>query len=268
MRLPGHKQSPAAHSFRAGATPTRARRQTGALARFLHAAIAAQACRLTSTLTRHARDDAFQTRVGGVASTRTRALQLATVATVGVAAALLVACGSSGVGLIPSASAGPLKSDFEAVAQAAESGNGNCLATETALGKTQQDFLALPASVDAGLRKRLREGVENLRKVALAMCAQPSATNTTTAPQQTTTSPSTTPATPTTSTPTNTATTPTPPPTTPPANNGGGTPAPEPESEEAPGKGKGEGDGKGEGKSENDASGGASAGGASPEGGR
>jgi hypothetical protein len=180
-------------------------------------------------------------------------------ALLGVAAAVLVACGSSGTGLIPAASAGPLQSDFEAVAQAAQSGNGNCLETESKLGQTQQDFLALPASVDAGLRKRLSEGIANLRKVALAMCAQPSpgATTTTTQPT-TTTSTSTTPTTPTTTTPTSTSTTTTP--VTPAEpNNGGGTPAPE-EAEEGKGKGKGEGDGKGEGK-------GPDAGGASPEGG-
>ncbi|HEY7961985.1 MAG TPA: hypothetical protein VID29_08700, partial [Solirubrobacteraceae bacterium] len=39
----------------------------------------------------------------------------------GVTAALLVSCGSSTKGLIPTADAGPLQSDFEAVAQAAQS---------------------------------------------------------------------------------------------------------------------------------------------------
>jgi len=174
----------------------------------------------------------------------------------------MVACGSSGSGLIPAANAGPLQSDFEAVAQAAQNGNGNCLATESALGKTEQDFLALPASIDAGLRKRLRDGITNLRKVALAMCAQPSpgATTTTTQPT-TTTSTTTTPTTPTTTTPTSTSTTTTPATPAEP-NNGGGTPAPE-ESEEGPGKGKGKGEGNGKGESEGA---GPDAGGASPEG--
>ena len=189
-----------------------------------------------------------------------RAWAFAIAALLGVCAAVLVACGSSGTGLIPAASAGPLQSDFEAVAQAAQSGNGNCTATESALGKTQQDFLALPASIDAGLRKRLREGIDHLRTVALAMCAQPSATATT----STTT---TTPATPqptTTSTQTAPTTTGTQaPPVTPPESgpgNSGGTPAESGESEEGPGKGKGVGKGKDEGESEGDS------GGASPEG--
>ena len=73
-------------------------------------------------------------------------------------AALLVACGSSGKGLIPTANAGPLQSDFEAVAQAAQSGEGSCTATEAAIEKTESDFAALPATVDAGLRKTLSVG--------------------------------------------------------------------------------------------------------------
>src|SRR6185312_12581693 len=97
----------------------------------------------------------------------------------GVAAAVLVSCGSSGTGLIPSANAGPLQSDFEAVSRAAEAGNGSCAETESALGKTEQDFLALPASVDRGLHARLQQGIANLRKQALAMCEQPGETSTT-----------------------------------------------------------------------------------------
>jgi hypothetical protein len=150
-------------------------------------------------------------------------------AMLGIAAALLVACGSSNGKLIPVADSGPLQGDFETVAQAAESGNGDCSPTETALTKTEQDFNTLPGSVDSGLLDTLRQGIENLRKRALALCAQPlaqnTATNTTPKPSTTTsTSTATTPAT------TPTATTPTTPiPTTPtpttPATPGGGTPA-------------------------------------------
>jgi cytoskeletal protein RodZ len=149
----------------------------------------------------------------------------------GVSAALLVACGSSGKGLIPTANAGPLQSDFEAVAQAAESGEGSCTATEAAIEKTESDFAALPATVDTGLRKTLNVGIANLRHRALALCAQPlpqttsttktSTTPTTSTSTQTTSTPTTTTHTETTTTPTTpTATTPTA--TTP----GGGTPAP------------------------------------------
>lgn len=183
----------------------------------------------------------------------------------GLAAALLVACGSSGVGLIPAASAGPLQRDFEAVAQAAEEGSGNCAATEAALGRTEQDFLALPATVDAGLRNRLDKGIANLRKRALQMCAQPAAPSTTTTttptsttPTTTTTGPETTPTatTPTATTPgTPTSTTTTPTESTP--GQGGGT--------VAPGEGSGEDEGGG---GKGGGGGGDGAGGASPEGGK
>jgi len=158
----------------------------------------------------------------------------------GVSAALLVACGGSGKGLIPSANAGPLQSDFEAVAQAAQSGEGNCTATEAAIEKTETDFADLPSTVDAGLHKTLSVGISNLRRHALALCAQPlpQATSTTkTSTPTTTTSTSTTPTTP---THTETTTTPTTPTATTP---GGGTPAPGNES--TPGASSGPGGGTG-----------------------
>lgn len=166
-------------------------------------------------------------------------IRLSSAALLGVAAAVLVACGSSGSGLIPSANAGPLQSDFEAVAQAASAGNGDCTATESALGKTEQDFLALPASIDSGLHARLEEGISNLRRRALAMCIQPTPTGTSTTATQTTT-PTTTETTTTdttpSTTPSTTSTTPTSPQTTPtqttPSNPGGGTEAPGEGSEE------------------------------------
>ncbi len=166
----------------------------------------------------------------------------------GVSAALLVACGSSGKGLIPSASAGPLQSDFEAVAQAAESGEGNCTATEAAIEKTESDFAALPSTVNAGLRKTLNVGIANLRRRALALCAQPlSQTTSTTKTSTGTTTPTTTTSTQTTPTTTtaHTETTPTTPTqTTPTATTpGGGTPAPGNES--APGASSGPGGGTG-----------------------
>jgi hypothetical protein len=176
-----------------------------------------------------------------------RSIRLLCAGLLGVSAALLVACGSSGKGLIPSANAGPLQRDFEAVAQAAQSGEGSCTATEAALEKTESDFAALPATVDAGLRKTLSVGIANLHHRALALCAQqfPQVTSTTktSAPTTTTTSTQTTP----TTTPTHTETTTTPTtttPTTPTATTpGGGTPAPGNESQ--PGASSGPGGGTG-----------------------
>jgi hypothetical protein len=159
---------------------------------------------------------------------RTQLPRLALAGMLGVAAALLVACAGSNGKLIPIAASGPLQGDFETVAQDAESGNGSCSTTETALAKTEQDFSALPTSVDSGLRDTLRQGIDNLRGRALALCAQPLAqkTPTSTTPKTSTgtttststdTTPATTPSTTTSTGATSTDTTP--------ASPGGGTPA-------------------------------------------
>jgi hypothetical protein len=169
----------------------------------------------------------------------TKLLRLACAGLLGLAAALLVSCGGSGKGLIPTGDAGPLQSDFEAVARAAENGDGSCTATAEAIRKTEQDFSALPTSVDAGLRRTLERGISNLRSRALSLCAQPLAQTTTTSasPSQTTSTPATT--TPTVTQTTSTQTTPTiTTPTTPATSSpGGGTPAPIPTPEGSPGVG-------------------------------
>lgn len=123
------------------------------------------------------------------------AARLALSAALGLAAALLLmACGSSGKGLISAADAGPLKSDIEAVDLAAQEGNGNCTPTEAALQRTEQDFASLPSSTDAGLHNTLRTGIANLRKVAIELCRQPLvSTTTTTTPATTTPTTKTTP---------------------------------------------------------------------------
>ena len=145
----------------------------------------------------------------------------------GAGAALLVSCSGSGKGLIPPANAGPLKDDFEAIAQAAQSGQGNCASTEAAIVKAEGDLAALPATIDRGLRARLQEGLTHLRADALGLCAR------TTTPSTSTTAPTTTETTPTQSTttettPTESTTTETPP------GPGGGTPAPGEEGEGSP----------------------------------
>jgi hypothetical protein len=172
-------------------------------------------------------------------------MRVALVSLLGVGTALLVSCASSGKGLIPSGNAGPLQSDFEAVAQAAQNGNGHCATTEAAIAKTETDFGALPATVDQGLRSRLREGITNLRTHALGACAEPlpQATVTTTAPRTTSTQTTATTPTVTQTTPTQTTPTTSTPTTSVP---GGGTPAPGEEGAgEAAGKGRGGGAGQG-----------------------
>ena len=100
-------------------------------------------------------------------------LRFALACALGIAAAVLVACGTTGKGLIPASSGGPPAEYIETVDQDAQEGNGNCAATEAALLKTDQDFAALPVSVDSGLRNNLRQGISNLRSVALSLCTQP-----------------------------------------------------------------------------------------------
>jgi hypothetical protein len=183
---------------------------------------------------------------------RRRGVALALTAALGVAAALLVSCGSSGK-LIPVANSEPLQADFEEVARDAEAAHGDCGATEASVRKAEHDLATLPSRVDAGLRRRLGEGLNRLRTDALELCATPSTqtTQATTAPHTTSTSTTQTNTTAPTQT-TNTQTTSTGSTTTPP---GGGTPAKEGEAEEAPGA---KHDHKGEG---------GAAGGAAPEGG-
>ena len=178
-------------------------------------------------------------------------LRLAAAGLLGAAAALIVSCGSSGNGLIPTGNAGPLQRDFEEVAQAAQAGNGSCTVTSAAILKTERDFATLPSSIDAGLRTRLREGIANLRGRALVLCAQPltplTATGTT---QRTTTSTQTTTTTPPVTQTSTTPTTPTSSTTTPTTSSPGGTPAPGAGGGEAPsgaGSGQGGGGGAGEG---------------------
>jgi hypothetical protein len=122
-----------------------------------------------------------------------RVLRILPAGLLGAGTALLVACGSSGKGLIPVAAAGPLQNDFQAVLAAAQEGNGSCTATEAAIRQTEHDLQALPSSVDAGLRGRLAEGVANLSVRARTLCAEPIAqtttTTTTTSPPATTTTP-------------------------------------------------------------------------------
>jgi hypothetical protein len=183
---------------------------------------------------------------------RTPLLRFGVACGLGVASALLVSCGSSGKGLIPAADAGPLRSDFEAVASDARSAGGSCAATEAALAQTEHDFGALPGSLDAGLRERLQTGIKNLRERALETCAQAHAQATATGTTPTTTTstqaPSTTPtATQTTTTQTTPTTTPT---TTTAPGTGGGTPAPsqgEAEGEHRGNGNSGGGQGRGEG---------------------
>jgi hypothetical protein len=133
------------------------------------------------------------------------AIRLILATGLGIATALLASCGGGGKGLIPVTNAGPLQSDFDAIAQAVST--GDCSATASALRQARADLRALPSTVDPGLRNRLSQGVANLDSRAPSACQQ---AQTTASTQSTASAPTTTA----TSTPTTTSTTTTPPPTT------------------------------------------------------
>jgi len=128
------------------------------------------------------------------------AIRLLLAGALGLSTALLLACGSANTtGLIPATNAGPLKSDFDAVASAVT--NHDCRGASSALHQVGSELRRLPRTLDAHLHQRLVQGYVNLLKVTPQQCQQ-------------TTSTATTP--PTTTTPTDTTPPPNPPPPPPP----------------------------------------------------
>jgi hypothetical protein len=114
---------------------------------------------------------------------RMRALHLLVAAALGVAAALLVACGSSSTGKIPSADATRLNSALDRVA--ADTRAGDCSAAEAAVARAQGVALNLPDSVDQHLRARVRAGIANLGDRVPIQCRQAQNGQTTTQQQPT-----------------------------------------------------------------------------------
>jgi hypothetical protein len=112
-------------------------------------------------------------------------IRLGLASALGVGAALLVACGSNSSALIPAASAGPLQSDFEAVASSVAA--GDCPDTRTEVQKTQADLAALPGTINPQLLQTLTTGVQTLAARAGTECKQNAGAATTTTGQDTTT---------------------------------------------------------------------------------
>jgi hypothetical protein len=121
----------------------------------------------------------------------------------GVAAAVLIACGGSNKKLLPAVSADRLKNDLADVSQAID--QQDCAAAAKAFTQFQADLQRVPATVDRRLRQRLNEGASRLSNRVPVDCKGAPRTTTTTVPTTTTTTPATT----TTTTPTTTTTTPT-----------------------------------------------------------
>jgi hypothetical protein len=146
----------------------------------------------------------------------------------GIAAALLVACGGSNQKLLPPVSADRVKNHLAEIRQALD--QQDCQKAEAGVQLLYSDLARIPNTVDRRLRTRLREGIDKLNKRVPIDCQKPT-TTTTTVPTTTTPAPTTnttptdttttTTPTDTTTTPTDTTTTTTPTDTSPPS---GGTP--------------------------------------------
>ena len=135
----------------------------------------------------------------------------------GAGAALLVACGGTTKGGIPSASAGDLKSQIEDVQQAVD--GGRCDEVSGQLRQVDDGIDELPATVDERLTQALRDASDKLRASAISQCNEPEETETVTEPEpaetQTETVPPETATVPPETATTPPETTPTPPETTP-----------------------------------------------------
>jgi hypothetical protein len=160
-----------------------------------------------------------------------RILPFLLAALLGVGAALLAACGSTGDGRIPAASASDLKREINDVRQAVS--DDRCEDVTGQLRQVDEGIDDLPPTVDDQLRNSLRDGADKLLSAARDECdVTPTQTTTTTAtlPEEETTTetaPTETETTPPTTTQPPATTAPAPPPPPPP-------PAPEPVPEPDP----------------------------------
>jgi hypothetical protein len=126
----------------------------------------------------------------------------------GIAAALLVACGSSNQKLLPAVSADRIKNHLAETRQALD--QQDCQRAEAGVQTLYSDLARIPPTVDRRLRTRLREGIDKLSARVPTDCQQPTTTTdtvpTTTAPAPTTDTTPTDTTTTTTTTPTDTTT--------------------------------------------------------------
>jgi len=148
-----------------------------------------------------------------------RALPFLLALVLGVAAAALVACGSSGSSrrqFIPDRSAQRMSDALDDVRSAVD--DGDCTEAQQALARARGVLVNLPSSVSDRLVAQLRQGLDNLRVIAPKECAENRAKSQTQSTTETTTSETTTtettPTTATTETTPTTTTTTTPPTTT------------------------------------------------------
>jgi hypothetical protein len=95
----------------------------------------------------------------------------------GIAAALLVACGDTS-GLIPSNDASQINQNIDAAAEASSS--GRCTRAGSAVERALAHVNQLPSSVDPRLKARLIEGLRKLEATAATECTANKTDTTTT----------------------------------------------------------------------------------------
>jgi hypothetical protein len=105
----------------------------------------------------------------------------------GIATALLVACGGSSKKLLPAVSADRLKNDLADIRHAID--QQDCAKAGAGLTVLQRDLQRIPPTVDRRLRERLGEGADKLAQRVPIDCAQQPQTTTETVPTETTTVP-------------------------------------------------------------------------------
>jgi hypothetical protein len=79
-------------------------------------------------------------------------------------------CGSDEGGLLPRSAAGDLQASLDDVDAALDA--GQCDEAQSALSEVRGDLVNLPESVDADLRARLEQGIDNLDARVSATCGQ------------------------------------------------------------------------------------------------
>jgi hypothetical protein len=132
------------------------------------------------------------------------ALPFLLAAVLGVATAALAACGGSGdrSDLIPPRSADRLTSALSDVRQAVD--DHKCDEAEQAIARARGVLVNLPRAVDDRLVARLRDGLDNLQKIAPQQCQEQTTSTQTTTQDTTPTDTTPTDTTPTDTTPTDT----------------------------------------------------------------
>jgi hypothetical protein len=109
---------------------------------------------------------------------RALVLRVVLAAVLGVACAVLVACGGKRDHLIPSTSAASIEAQLSSLQSDVD--QGRCIAVGAVTGQLTKAIDTLPKTVNADLRRRLDAGVRNLARIAPGACESKSTVTQTT----------------------------------------------------------------------------------------